>query len=136
MKFKFLFILIIILIVSLSLNFFVNNKKLVDYQEIPIYVTVGDHLGFNVNNSALFFGTIQKGSYSFRSFVVKNEKCESCKVEIKVGEQMEGWIEVSENNFLLKKGEYKELVAYAFIPEGSDLGDYEGKLIIYFWKDI
>ncbi|MBI2110351.1 hypothetical protein HYT51_01055 [Candidatus Woesearchaeota archaeon] len=104
--------------------------------EIPIFISVGDHLGFNVNNSALYFGSLQKGSYAFRSFVVKNEQCEDCLVELKVDPFLVKWIYFDQETFRLKKGESQEITAYAFVPDDAALGDYEGKLYLYFKKPI
>ena len=129
-----LYILVFALLFSSFFTFF-YGRTLVDYREIPIYISVGDHLGFNTNNSALYFGTLQKGSYAFRSFVVKNEKCEDCIVELRVDPFLVRWVYFDQETFRLKKGESQEITAYAFVPDDAAFGNYEGRLYVLLVND-
>ena len=131
----FFYLLVLIILLSGIFTFF-YTRTLVDYQEIPIFISVGDHLGFKVNNSALYFGTLQKGSYAFRSFVVKNEKCEDCIVELRVDHFLVRWVYFDQKTFRLKKDESKEITSYAFVPDDAAFGNYEGRLYIIFKKPI
>jgi len=107
-----------------------------DYKELDVYVTVGDHLGFNIDTSDLFFGTIQPGASGKRSITLELDNCDKCKVNLKSSGSIKDWISISENNFIIKKGEKKSLDIFLNIPNNAQYGNYTGRLMIYFWKDI
>ena len=84
----------------------------------------------------MFFGTLQKGSYAFRSLVITNEKCGDCFVNIQIDKSFQNWIYLSEDSFRLRKGEFKEIIVYLVVSDDANLGEYSGKLHIYFKKAI
>jgi|SRR3989338_5711968 len=132
---KLLWIAFLLLIMFTSILYF-SLHILVGVQTIPIEFTVGNHIGINADNDALHFGTMPPGSNGFRSIVVQNSHCILCSVEIRVNPELASWIFLSEEQFALKKGEYKEVVVYVYVPEEASYGKYEGMLSIYFKKSI
>ena len=103
-------------------------------EEIYMYITVGNYTGFNVNTSALFFGTVVKSGSSERYVVVTNEYNESLKVKINIKGELKDWTRLSENNFMLEKNANKTVNVKVNIPPDAESGGYTGTMEIRFRK--
>lgn len=140
MKLKNLVLLIVFIVIVVS--FFTFNlypkKSLCAKSEIPISFTIGDNIGFNVEDDSLKYGTLPAGgTFTWRNITITNDgECGKCKVELRIDNQFSEWTYTNENNFYLEKGESRQASVYLYVPEGVDYGDYSGLLEIYFWKTI
>lgn len=103
-------------------------------KEIDMYITVGNYTGFNVNTSALFFGTVVKSGSSERYFIVTNEYNKELKVKINIKGELEDWTSLSENNFMLEKNANKTVTIKVNIPTEVESGDYTSIMKIKFIK--
>ena len=106
-----------------------------DYQELNFDFKIGNNLGFNLDSDAIHFGTMFQGDEAKRNIVIKNDNCVKCLVNLKIKGNSE-WISVSDNNFVLKKDETKEIEVKLNPPNDAELKEYFGTLKIYFWRII
>ncbi|MDD5332013.1 MAG: hypothetical protein PHE43_04330 [Candidatus Nanoarchaeia archaeon] len=123
-------IVIVVPVTILVMTILYNTYVVLDVEIIPIEVNVNDNLGFNLDSSALIFGTIPPGNLGSRSIVVSNLKYSSSNVNIKVKGELKNWIYVSENNFNLNKEESKELEFKLLIPKDAEKRIYNSELRI------
>lgn len=105
-----------------------------EIKTLDIQLTVANHLGFNVDTDKLYLGTIPRGNIGSRGVIVDNYEYQKSVVRLKVHGELKDWITVSENNFVLEKGESKLIKVKVNVPEDSELKDYESKLIITFTR--
>lgn len=130
-----LLILILIIVVFVCLTkILVYSFFLDDYEELDVYVTVENIIGFNVNNSALYFGAMPPGGVGTRDIFLFNNDCDKCRVSIKGDGEIASWLYVSDNNFVMFKGENKTVNVKLYVPSNAEYGNYTAKLKIYFWK--
>ncbi len=98
-----LFVISIILL-SASITF---SAIVQEFKTLDIQLTVANHLGFNTDADKLYLGTVPRGNTASRNVLIENKEYEKSVVRLKVFGELRGWITVSGNNFVLKKGESK-----------------------------
>lgn len=135
MKLKVISLIIIVILLLLSLNFFIKDR-LIDKKEVGINLNVGNHIGFNVDNNAIYFGTIIPGNYGSRNMTFVSDYDFDVKIKIKIDSEFKDWYEVSDNNFILKKNEEKEIIILVNVPLDAEMKEYNSTLNAYFWKTI
>lgn len=96
-------------------------------------VIVGNHIGFNVDNDKIYFGTVPRGERSRRAIVVKNTDKPS-KVRIRAFGDLAGNIKLSDNNFKMQKNETKEITIFMFADSHTNYGKYTGNVIFLFTR--
>ncbi len=128
--------LLILLVIAILLVFFLIYIYRIPSESLDAYLTVGDHLGFNINASALYFGTIPPQGIGGKTIFIENNKCNVCVVKIKAEGDFKDWIEVSENKFLLRKDETKEVNVSVIVPKNAKFGSYNSTLTIYFRRKL
>lgn len=133
--------LLIILLVIILLSGIFLFSNLIDYlsvlekKEIYASITVSDHYGFDVNGSALKFGAVPPGGGSAsRNLDIKNNYDTKVKIRFYVNGNIGKFMEISENDFILKKGENKTINFVVVIPQGTGYGFYDGKVLIIIKK--
>jgi hypothetical protein len=136
MKLKelFLIMLCVVVITAVSFILFYSYYMVLQVREIKMQLTIGDHIGFNVDTDALYFGTIPPGGIGNREIHIKNENYTQVKVNIKIFGPARKWIQVTNNNFILKKGESKDITFYSYVPKNIAYGIYNGEIKIIFTK--
>lgn len=135
MKIKIISIALIIILIILSLNIIIKDR-FVDKKEILMNLKVGNHVGFNTDNDAIYFGIIIPGNYGVRNMTLTSDYDFDVKVKMKVDSEYKDWYEVSDNNFILKKNGKKEIEILVNVPEGVEMKEYNSTLNVYFWKTI
>ena len=125
----FLIILTIFLIINLISNFNILEKK-----EIFTSFTVSEHVGFDLNNSALTFGLVQPGHSSSREIFIENNHDVSVLVIIQSKGDISDFLIVSENSFYLNSGEEKKIDFSVILPKDLEFGKYEGEIEVIFKK--
>ena len=130
-KKKIILFLVIIASVVISILVYPYFSPL-HIEEIDMYITVGNYTGFNVNTSALFFGTVAKSGSSERYVVVTNEYSEELKVKINIKGELEDWTSLSEKKFMLEKNANKTVNVKVNIPPDVEFGDYTSTMEIKF----
>ena len=136
MRIQKLFILIIAvsIISALLSHIFYNLFAIETTETLDMAVKVGDHFGINADSGMINFGMIMPGTYGERGVVVSNNASYSLRVIILKTGQMAEWVKVSENNFILKGNENKEVIFEVYAPENIEFGNYTGKIDIIFKK--
>lgn len=92
-------------------------------------VKVSDHFGLNADNDALRFGMLMPKTSSQRILEVQNHHSFPVEVTILSEGDMEGWVVASDNGFLLRGGEGKNITFTANVPD-APFGIYNGTAII------
>ena len=103
-----------------------------DVKEIDIYLKVSNYTGFNVNTSAVFFGTIIPSGMASRDIIVTNEDAEAHKVNIKIQGELNNWITISENGFSLESEQNRTIKLTLSVPYNAEYGNYTSKVKIIF----
>jgi len=130
-------VLILLLFIALFIflsKIFLSSFLLVSYEEIDVYVTVEDIAGFNVNSSALYFGAIPPRGIGNRDIFLFNDDCSKCSVNLRGDGEIANWLSISDNNFVMFKGDNKTINVKVYIPSDAEYDNYTAKLKIYFWK--
>jgi hypothetical protein len=127
--------LIFVVVASVVLtNVIYDYLTVVDSKELKMYLTVSDYVGFNVDPSALFFGTTLKGGKASRDVIVTNDFNLALKVDIHAFGELTKWVYVSDNGFLLQPDENKTVKVSVAVPKDVNFGNYTGILKISFRK--
>ena len=124
-------IAIIVLVAGIMLNATVVMTP-TSVKEFDMYLTVGNYTGFNIDTSALFFGTISPGGWGTRSMTVENSGNETTRVEFHPSGNIS--VTFSENNFNLGPGENRNVSVTASVPLDMPYANYTGKLIIQYFR--
>lgn len=130
----FLLILSICIVVSISTAFMIERSRLVQVNKIPMNVTVLSNpkqIGFCADPHIFCFGSMSPGNGGQRWLKI-NPK-EDVIVEVKKTGEMGNWL-THENNFIVKKGEWKELTVTLTVPYEVDPGVYSGEFIVVLRK--
>ncbi|MFH1424088.1 MAG: carboxypeptidase regulatory-like domain-containing protein [archaeon] len=101
-----------------------------EVQELGMYLTVGSHIGVNVDSDAIYFGTIPPGGAGRRGIIVKNDLSENRKITLHVTGDFADWIFVSENNFVLEPYGQKDIYVSVNVPKNADKRDYTGTFLM------
>lgn len=120
---------VILIIVLLSVLIF---GFLFSYKEVNMFVKVDEYAGFNVDTSALYFGTVSPGNSAFR-FLDFNSVNKVKVIIIPFG-KIKKWVSFSENNFVLQGN--KSVRISINIPKNAEFGEHSGKLKLYFLKTL
>jgi len=102
-------------------------------QVLDMYLTVANYTGFNVNTSALFFGTIPPGSQSTRELSITNSGNTTTRVELQPSSELAAIVSIAETGFSLAPGENRSVAVTATVPIDMPYGNYTGKLLIQYF---
>ena len=98
-----------------------------------MFLTVGNKVGLNADSDAIWFGIVPPGGIGTRYINIAADKSGTYIVKTR-GEPLASWISISENSFVLEKGQNKNITVQASVPTDAEYGDYDGVLEIYFRK--
>lgn len=126
-----IFFIISIILFSASITF---SAIVQEFKTLDIQLTVANHLGFNVDTDRLYMGTVFRGNTASRKVLIENKEYEKSIARLKVFGELKDWTTVSENNFILKKGESKIIEITVNVPENAQLKDYNSRLILTFTR--
>jgi hypothetical protein len=120
----------IVVIVYFVIYIVISLDSVKDIQTMNVKLRIGDYVGFNLDPESLNFGTVLPGSGSTRTVTLRSEN--PLKVHISFEGDTAKWMNVSKNNFILNG---TETVGFSITaPNDSNLGNYNGKVIILFTK--
>lgn len=126
-----IFFVISIILFSASITF---SAIVQEFKTLDIQLTVANHLGFNTDTDKLYMGTVFRGNTASRNVLIENKEYEKSVARLKVFGDLKDWITVSENNFVLKKGESKIVEVKVTVPENAQLRDYDSRLVLTFTR--
>ncbi|MFH1209898.1 MAG: hypothetical protein V1663_03865 [archaeon] len=119
----------LIIIVILVVYFFL----VLDVRSFKMHIKVGNNAGFNLSDQ-LEFGIVYPDTSASKKIFVQNTDYEKTRVVIKAYGDLKDWVIVSENNFVMNKGEFKNLRVEVLAPEDAEYKDYYGELRIIFLR--
>jgi len=147
-KKRYLFIIFLVALVSIittALIFYAIRYS--EVRRIDMQITVGDLIGFNLDNNSLQFGTAMPGGSSSRSMIFNNNFEFPIKIEITFEPKRDiffffertktipnEWISVSENNFILQPEQEKSIKFTISLPKDVKYGDYTSQALIFVRK--
>ncbi|MBR9703816.1 hypothetical protein GOV12_00255 [Candidatus Pacearchaeota archaeon] len=123
-----LIVIIVILSVFLYSNW-IDSMSLFETQEFEAHVEVSNIHGFEVNGTALKFGTLPLGGLAKKSLVIKNDHEGYSRIKIFAKGKIRNFLNVSENGFVLAPNQSKEIVFRVRIPKNAEFGNYTGKVV-------
>ena len=88
--------------------------------------------GLNGDRDAIKFGTVMQGNKGARYVDIAYEKDDPAKVTIYILGEGKDWVAVSENNFVMNKGETKHLTFYLDVPGNASVANYTGQAKVIF----
>ncbi len=128
--------LLLVILVSIFAAKFIFEKprSITDYvMEIHV-VTSQNEIGVD-SGPKLNFGWISLGSSAMR-FIDLGNPGQNARVKLIASGDFAKWISVSENNFVIKTGEKKEITLTAVVPSDAKPGNYTANLSIEFFNNI
>lgn len=130
---KIIIILIIIAILAIALTNFLLYyfKYIYKVKQITVYnmrLTVGNHVGFNLDPGEINFGTVIAGGGATREVFLESDS--PTKVIVMLEGDLAKWVGVSENEFVFIGNRTLSFVAAT--PENATKGNYTGKITIIF----
>ncbi|GBE19424.1 MAG TPA: hypothetical protein ENG87_03080 [Candidatus Pacearchaeota archaeon] len=131
---KVYYLVVLIFIISLILFLALLNVRsnvILDKNKVHVKLNIGNSSGFDVNETALTFGTITPGSSAQRSIVVENNYNFPIKSILKIKGDVAEYL-IFENIVSLDAGE-KEIISVAAVaPQDASYGNYSGILEVVF----
>lgn len=109
---------------------FLSNQQIVEYK---MQLIVGNHIGFDLNKTAITFGMVTPSGNAVRHLDLKNGEYKN-KVQILAFGDLADWIKLSENDFVLQPYEKRTLSITAQVPEHANFGNYTGTLRVILEK--
>ncbi|MFO7872220.1 MAG: hypothetical protein R6U26_01095 [Candidatus Undinarchaeales archaeon] len=101
-------------------------------QRIDMQINVGNYTGFNVNTSALFFGTVVPGGTAERQVELTNPGKKPLTAILRVSGILDSWTTISDNNFEIEPEETRNVTVKLVIPPDAEMESYRSTLIITF----
>ena len=104
------------------------NNNIVHVQEIPVIFEVIDKkiIGLNVDTDSLKLGTVMKGNFVKRKVTIVNPFLFNINVFIRFSEDIEEFVNISSNDFVLGGNENKTLVVMLNPSNNTPNGNYSG----------
>jgi len=132
---KFFLFLIVAVMVSCILTYILYNFFIIEnIYTLDMNVKIGYNLGLNVDGDSIKFGKLMPGTSGERSILINNNATYPLRVVILKSGYIADWVKISENNFILKEKESKEVIFEAFAPTNVGVGNYTGKVKVIFKK--
>jgi len=129
----FILIILIIIAVFLIINL-ISNFNILEKKQIFASFIISEHIGFDLNDSALTFGLVQPGYSSSRKISVENNHEVPVLVIIKSKGDVSDFLIVSENDFILKPNKKKEISFSVFPSRDVESREYKGVVEIILKK--
>lgn len=126
-----LLVALLVVVGFLVLNL-VDSFGVLDRKKIPASFSVSDHVGFDLNDSALTFGLIRPGNSASREMIVKNEFDGDVRVVIRSHGDISDFLIVSENDFVLEAFETRNIRFNVFAPMDGSFREYNGMVEVIF----
>ncbi|MBR9692165.1 hypothetical protein GOV06_05270 [Candidatus Woesearchaeota archaeon] len=127
-----IYLLLIAVVVSALTYLVYTNLKPAAIRTIDMHLTVGNYTGFDINTSALIFGTVIPSSYAKRIINITNIDEDIHNVYIEPTGELAEWTSISETEFILIKDESKEIEIIIYAPSDAEHGKHTGRLKIIF----
>ena len=97
-------------------------------------VIVGDHIGFDLNTTALTFGMVTSGGTSSNREIIITNADLLQKVEIYGQGEIFDWIIIPESSFIIEPNTNKNISFSISVPDNVSFGEHTGKIKFKFTK--
>lgn len=111
------------------------NYKVVSVEEIGFDLEIGNEMGFNIDTDAIHFGRVPLGGSSKKQINLTNNKEFDVLIVVQKDSEINDWISIGENKFVLVPGENKEVSISIKIPLDAEYDKYEGKIKVVSLRD-
>tara|TARA_Y100000310_G_C20700537_1_gene829406 strand:+ start:6555 stop:6977 length:423 start_codon:yes stop_codon:yes gene_type:complete len=126
---KYIFYFVLISLTAIAVTIYAYTfYNVVGYVEYQVNYSIGDSIGFNLDEGPINFGTVIPGTRTARNIEIKSDKDAIVNIYI---EDLDD-VSPDENNFFIEAGETRSVDIVLFIPGESEYGDYSGKIRIIF----
>lgn len=127
-------ILVVVFILgSLGTYMFYYSQKTIAYSEFNLSVEVTERgTSFNTDTDKIDFAKNYLGGGGTKKINLYTKQ--DALVMIQMTGNITQFLSLSENNFLMHANTTREITIKLAIPKDSRLGEYEGKLKVYFYK--
>lgn len=131
MKKKRRLIAVILLIVTVADVLFAISslQKQPGINEKNIFLSVGNHTGFNVGTDAIYFGTMLPETSAKRFLIITNDVNTSLRIRFSYSGNVTQFVS-SVDEIVLNAMSNETVEITASVPPGTKFGDYSGKLAI------
>jgi len=119
------------LLMAMLLYFFIAPE----FREIPMSIRVSNYIGFDVNTTALTFGTVYLSGSSTREMLVSNEDNYDKTAQFTVEGDMKSFVTAPKDT-LVKAGTNTSVPMRADVPYGTPVGNYTGRLVVFLRRAI
>lgn len=123
-------ILLCIIFIFRAMNPYNGALKI---EKVDVSFSIGDFGGFDLNKTALTYGTIPPGGSSSRNVIIWNEYSFPIYVKVFASEMLRQFLTIEEN-LILEPGESRKVPVVIQASKESGYGNYSGKLDFVFWK--
>jgi len=120
------------MLLAVNLN---KSKSIIRKEKIEAFAMVGDKYGLAINGTALIFGRIVPGGSSTKKLTIDNNYNTEVRVEIFSKGPLGKYLQVSDNDFILKDNEKKTVKFSTHIPKDLPHGNYTGEVYIVVRKN-
>jgi hypothetical protein len=100
-------------------------------KEYDMYLKIGNYTGFNVDNKALFFGTVIPSSSSSRQVTLVNNYDIPTRVEFQISGNIS--VHISNNKHVIMPHTNTTIEVTAYTTPNSQYGNYTGKFRVLFF---
>jgi len=125
----------VVLGVLVAKTIFEKPRSIAEYQMEIHVVTNQNEVGVDSGPEKLNFGWVGPGFATMRYIDIGNPQ-QDAKVKLIVSGDFASWIHLSENNFVIKTGDKKEIAIMATVPPNAKPGDYTANLHIEFYDNL
>ncbi len=101
-------------------------------ERFDMVIVVGDNPEPNLVTGAMSLGNIHSGESSIQWVEVVNPYKKQKEVNIHINGILKQWTDISDNDFILKPNERKEVFFNITAPKGTETGSYISLVIITF----
>lgn len=102
----------------------------VRYAEFDAYLTIGNHTGFDVNTSSLYYGTLMPGQSETRYILLQSTDKTISKFTVVAEGNLSSWM-IFERDYFVIAGQNATANITVNVPGDASLGNYSGKIKIY-----
>ncbi len=116
------------------LSFVYTESRPLESQIVGASFFVSNHIGIDVDDQIVAFGSLTPGGSSTRQVLVQNEYSFPLFVKVIVSENLRG-IVAYDDSFVLEVGEQRPLPFTLHIPPAYPFGEYSGTVRFIFYRE-
>jgi hypothetical protein len=125
-------IFLLVIFITLGLILIVSFILLPNTQSVKTSFMVSEKVGFDLNKNELTFGSMQPGGSASRALTLENTFNREIIITLNAEGNIKDYLIASENDFILKPNEKKNITITAFSYKNQSYGNYTGKINIIF----